>query len=162
MLTAQDVVYDLKIEERRPVLRLVAIATRKRVSHDDAAGIEIPEIFVPKSAPGMSHAVWEAHCLPMKAMGAMTDTGIYALEDIDRIETLNTVKEEEAKAKAFNELMGKFLAKVGEILKNSRTMLLPTPPGRAVAFAAHQEMERRGRLAADKLEAAEREALAEQ
>lgn len=159
MLTSEDVVYDLKVQEGKPVLRLVAIETRKIISHDAASDIDaIPDIFVPVSVSGMAQAVWEASCPPMRAMGAMTDTGIHALEDIDRLAGLKAEAEQEKITESFNKMMAEFAKRAGEALTKSGAFLLPTPPALAAAYAQHLEKERRLKLAVEKHEAAERAA----
>jgi len=162
MLEKTDVVYDLRVENGKPTLRLVRIASRRRLSHDDAAGIaDIPDIFVPLSAPGMAVAVYQASCPAMRAMGAMTDAGFAAIEDIDRLDMLRAAATAEAAAKNFEKIMAEFGERVAKSMAQSGTFKGPTPPVIAAAYAARAEYERRGRLAAAKLEAAERAAQEE-
>ena len=147
-----QVVYDLQVERGRPVLRLVSIETRKFLDHD--AGIAVPglpEIFVLHSAPGMSQAVWKASCTPMKALGALTDAGIPALEDIDRLAVFAEEKRKAEAAEEFGKKLAAFAAATVAKIEATGGLKLPWPYPVAHAIADHNEKERRTNLAAERL-----------
>lgn len=146
--------YDLRVVKGKPTLRFRDIETHKILNHDAAIALPgIPDIFVPISAPGMAAGVFEAHCPPMRAMGAMVDAKFFAFEDIDRLDTLREGAKKEAFQKAFNDLMAEFIKKAAESLTESGCFKGPTPVGAVESFTAKQEALRRTKLMVEKFEA---------
>lgn len=155
MLTKDDVVYKLELEDRKPVLRFVLVATRGVATHDQAADLpDIPEIFFPVSTAGMKQAVWKANCLPMIAMGAMFDAGYSAFEDIDRLEMLAAQKVKDQQSEAFAKLLAAFATKAREVLEASGAYKGPWPIDVATSILLQHELTRRKQLAVNRMLAA--------
>lgn len=93
--TPQDLVYDLTVEKGKGRLTLTAIATRRKLTHEQAAGLDfLPDCLYPLTAQGSRVATWGVTGLPMKATREMFDAGIRNIADIDRIDVI-----EDARAK---------------------------------------------------------------
>lgn len=145
-LTPKAVVYDLKVGRDGTVLTLVSTATRRRLTHDQAAGVTfLPDIFYPVTLPGSRVATWRVEGPPMKAARALFQANIRNIDDIDRIEEI--AKDQETQKKLL-EISGQMKV-AGRILKAQLEAaggyLLPTPaPRAAYNLAAMKAMKAAG------------------
>ena len=154
MTMQYDIVHDMKVEKGRPVLRLRRVETRRFLTHDEAISLtELPEIFYPVSASGSAVAVFQAAVTPMMALGAISDAGFFAFEDIDRLDALRAEAEKDKKSVAFQKLMQGFLLRAMEIAAQKGSFRLPSPPVAVLAYRNTQEVKRRRALAIEKLKA---------
>jgi hypothetical protein len=99
-LLPADVVYDIEVRSGRPHLTLTSVATRRRISHDQAVEIDfLPDIFYLLTAPGSRVATWSANTTAMKASAALFDAEIRNSADIERLsEIARTRAAEKAEA----------------------------------------------------------------
>lgn len=132
-LTPASIVYDISHSRDGTFLTLTMVETRRRLTHDQAAGIDfLPEIFYPVTAPGSRIAKWSTKANPMKASSAMFDAGIRNIDDIDRIQEIKNEQDKEVEAKARAERAAASARELFSRAKASGAFLLPTPITRAV------------------------------
>lgn len=146
-LTPESLVYDLSMVDRRPILTLTAVQTRRKLTHDQGVGVTfLPDIFYPVTLPGARIATWSTNVAPMKAARAMFEAGIRNIEDIDRISEIRAAQEKERRERDAAKALSDMFATLYDRMSAAGAFKLPFPALTASAIINRQKTTKRTSL----------------
>lgn len=130
--TPDDLVYEMQVTSGVPLVALVSIATRTRISHAEGAALEfLPDCLTLVSTDGGTWATWRSSSNPIATMSALRTAGVEALEDIARLSTIREARQAETRSEERTEKMAAHARKIFETLEAQGAFKLPTPASRS-------------------------------